>query len=263
MTYLSDIIHQSGPDPMHPQWDTMIAIRNLSTVPTTARIRIYGEDTGLPVPWPGYGDHRDLVIKPGVMLAASFLPGNGFGDHSPQDFKGHATIEPLTPFGFNPFLFFALGAFNAWKYGVDFPLQDQQSRPGLAAQAFWRSAYAIPHFDDRGGATAALWGTGISVQNFGSTPVTMTARYTVGQAYSGEGSFYSFDFTVPASGGVRFDLLTGNAQQQVPGLLSSGYPADFNSEGHLDLSVASPALLFPSMIIASSDYSFMAKQAFQ
>ncbi len=226
MIYLADILHVSGPDPMHPSWDSMVTLKNDSALALTARLQIWNEDTGLPVMWlNGVADHFDIVLESGRLWAASFLPDNGFGPTPPQDFKGHGTIDCFvpTPFGnqdhTQDVLPFMLLANNAWRRGVNAPVTTS-----ISAKTRWVLPYAIPHFDDRSGATATLWVTGFSVQNFSPTPATVTLTYTVAQTYAESGQAYHFVFTVPANGGVRFDMMAGNPAKNIPGLGASGYP---------------------------------------
>src|SRR5690349_10720400 len=73
-------------------------------------------------------DYCDVVIQPGLMWAASFLPGNGLV-LPPQDWQGAATIDcrRITPFGAedanSDVLAFFLLAFNAWHNGVNAPFR--------------------------------------------------------------------------------------------------------------------------------------------
>jgi hypothetical protein len=271
MIYIGDIIHASGPDPLHPIWDTMLVLRNLSSQKVTARIKVYREADGSLVRWPGSTPDIAIVsvevaLDPGSCWPVSFIPGNGF-ENPPQDFAGHATIECLSPGPFAPInqddsiIAYALIA-NRWSWGQSVPCVKDGTPMSFGARKAWQFAYAIPHFDDRQGATARLWVTGISVQNLENKAVPLKLRYVVGQTYAEKGQEYSIEFSVPANGGVRFDMLTGNADQDVPGLLSAGYPQDLNSEGFVDLTTAneSVARLIPHFFIASNDYSFMAEE---
>jgi hypothetical protein len=279
MIYVSDVIHLPGADALHPAWDTLIAFRNKASAALTARIRLWNEDAATPVLWPhfadaGSDDHCDVVLQPNSSWAATFIPGNGFAAAegasaaAPQNFKGHGTVEcfQITPSGnvdhTRDVLAFVLLANAAWKYGVNSPLRKNYGFSALSARQLWQFAYAIPYFDDTAGATGKLWTTGVSVQNLGTAPANVTLRYTVGQTYAQAGQSYVTKFTVSENGGVRFDLLNGNTDQHVPGLAAGGYPNNLNSEGHVDVSTDAPALLYPSFIIASNDYSFTVGEDF-
>ena len=279
MIYMADVLHFPGVDVVHPAWDTLIGLRNKAPVPLTARIRLWNEDEGSPVLWPHFADvqsddHCDVVIQPDSSWAATFIPSNGFtaaegaSAGPPQNFRGHGTIECFqhTAFGnvdrTSDVLAFVLLANAGWKYGVNSPIRKTYGFSPLAGKQLWQFAYAIPLFNDEAGATGKIWETGVSVQNFGSAPANITLKYTVGQTYSEAGQSYRTQFTVPANRGVRFDLLSGNSSQNVPGLTAAGYPNTLNSEGHVDISTDSPALVYPSLIIASSDYSFTVGEDF-
>jgi hypothetical protein len=279
MIYIADVIHLSGADVLHPAWDTLIGLRNKASVALTARIRLWNEDNGSAVLWPHFADaqsddHCDVVIQPNSNWAATFLPGNGFtaaegaSAGPPQNFRGHATIECFqpTPFGnvdhTTDVLAFVLLANSAWKYGVNSPVRKSYGFSSLASRQLWQFAYAIPLYDDTAGASGKIWETGVSVQNFGTAPANVTLKYTIGQIYPQAGQNYVTHFILSANGGVRFDLVNGNPDQKVPGLKAAGYPNDLYSEGHIDISTDSPALLYPSLIIASSDYSFTVGEDF-
>ncbi len=263
MIYLANILHLSGPDITHPAWDTMLVLRNIAILDVTARLKIWNEDDGTLVKWnQGTEDYCDVILKAGRTWAASFLPGNGFGDNPPHDFRGHGTIECIqtTPFGHydatKDVMPFVLLSSRGWKYGVQSPTCNEIGR------SVWRFPYAIPFFDDSQGATSAVWGMGISVQNFGDQRVGARLRYTVAQTYAETGKSWEIPFTVGPNCGLRFDLLNGNSAQSVPGLLSVGYTAGLNSEGHVDITSDVPAALYPSMIIANQDYSFTVGEEF-
>jgi len=279
MIYVADMLHLPGIDALHPAWDTLIGLRNKASAPLTARIRLWNEDDGSSVPWPHFADansddHCDVVIQPNSSWAATFIPGNGFtapqgaSAGSPQNFRGHGTIEcfQATPFGnvdrTSDVLAFVLLANSGWKYGVNSPVRKTYGFSALDGKQLWQFAYAIPHFDDAAGATGKIWETGVSVQNFGTAPANVTLKYTVGQTYPQAGQSYMTRFTLSANGGVRFDMLKGNPDQHVPGLTAAGYPDTLNSEGHIDMSTDSPALLYPSLIIASTDFSFTVGEDF-
>jgi hypothetical protein len=269
MIYLADILHLPGADAGHPAWDTLLALRNKYTSLVTARIRLWNDD-GSVVMWPhfsggGLDDHCDVILQPGLAWAASFIPGNGFTQAegasagAPQNFAGRGTIQCFSGVfdQTSNVLVFTLLANNAWKYGCNSPVRkDNSGASAFTGKQLWQFAYAIPHFDDTHGDTGKVWSTGVAIENFETIAVPVSLTYTIGQTYPQAGAVYKLQFAVPANGGVRFDLLTGNPGQNVPGLESVGYPSAFNSEGHIDISSTSPAQLYPSLIIASTDYSF-------
>jgi hypothetical protein len=222
------------------------------------------------VPWDDGANYRDVVVKANSSWAATFLPNNGFGANPPRDFQGHGTIECFSggPFGnidrTADVLAFVLVA-QKWAYGVGVPVKKDvaEAHSRFEPQQNWQGAYVIPRFDDTNGATARQWVTGVSIQNFDAQPVSLTVKYTVGQTYAEHDQKWSVHFTLGAGCGARFDLATGNPGAGIPGLFSAGYPSDLNSEGHLDITADRQALLYPSMIVASSDYSFIVKEEFE
>jgi hypothetical protein len=276
MIYLADVLHVPGPDVTHPAWDTLLGLRNKYTSPVTARIRLWNDDGSI-VLWPhfnddGSDDHCDVILQPGLAWAASFIPGNGFTQVKgasagpPQNFAGRGTIQCFTG-AFDQtsnVLAFVLLANSAWKYGCNSQTRkDSYGASPFTRKQLWQFAYVIPHLDDLQGATGKVWSTGVAIQNFETFAVPVTLTYTINQCYPEAGTRYAFQFSVPANGGVRFDLLTGNQGQNVPGLESVGYPSTLNSEGHIDISLSTPALLYSSLIIASSDYSFTVGSDFE
>lgn len=255
MIYLANALHQSGPDPLHPAWDTLWALRNTGTAPVTCRIQLRRDD-GTVVTWPDGQDHYDQVIEPGLMWAASFIPGNGFSAF-PTDWQGAATIDCQRSGPFGPvaatadILPFFLLSFNAWHNGINAPF-----RKALAAATRWQLAYAIPDFDDSQGATERVWSTGILLNNQGSASATGRLIYTIAQTYPDKGQQFTIPFALGPYQKKRFDLLLGNPAQGIAGLKDVGYPDGLNSEGHLDIVTDSPVLLQPSALIADRQYDF-------
>lgn len=282
LIYLSDVVHIPDPvrDDLHPQWDTMIALRNKETVPVTARIKLT-DDLGFTVPWPqfegnGYDDHCDVVIGPDISWVASFLPDNGFTAREgasagpPENFSGHGTVECFrsTPFGPQDeganVLAFTLSAFGGWRSGVGVPTLRDDSPSMLTPRQLWQFAYAIPYFNDVVGATGKVWSTGISIVNTDGAPVNITLNYKIEQTYPLAGTAYQITFTLAPLRTARFDLMEGNPASGVPGLKTGGgYPDGLNSEGHVDIFSDRPVVLIPSAIIASTNYSFLVEERAQ
>ncbi len=267
------LLNPSNPDPNHPVWDTLLALRNTYTSPITARIHLHKDD-GSVVMWPHFNDsgsdpYCDVIIQPNRMWAATFIPGNGFSAAegasvgAPQNWQGHMDIECFAG-GFNVdsnVLAFFLLAETGWKYGVGTPYLKDYGPPPLKSKALWRMTYAIPYFDDTHGDTGKLWSTGMAIANKGTSPVPVLLTYTIGQNYTQAGQPYNISFTVPANGVARFDLLQGNSGQNIPGLSAAGYPAGLNSEGHVDMTSPDSSLLEVSSIIAPTSYAeFMVEQ---
>jgi hypothetical protein len=248
MIHIYDVIHKSGVDSLHPEWDTLLAFRNTTSQAVTAHITLHDERSGAGIVCP------DVVLKPGLAWAGTFIPGNGF-DAPPQDFQGHATVECLAAGPFGPIdqspsiLAFVLIA-KGWASGVNVPTKKDSVT--TADPLLNRFAYAIPYVDDRKGATARLWRTGVSVQNENSRGANCTLTYTIAQTYPEAGQVFSAEFTIPAGHGKRFDMGLGDPAKNVPSL---GLPDGLNSEGHVDVQSDVPVLVH--LIVASDDYSFM------
>jgi hypothetical protein len=268
------LLDPGNPDPNHPAWDTLLALRNTYTAPITARIHLHKDD-GSVVMWPhfnndGFDPYCDVIIQPNRMWAATFIPGNGFtaaesaSAGAPQNWQGQMDIECLAG-GFNldsNVLVFFLLAEMGWKYGVGVPYLKDYAPPPLTSKALWRMAYAIPYFDDTQGDTGKLWSTGMAIANKSSSPVPILLIYTIGQNYPQSGQQYNISVTVPANGVARFDLLRGNSGQNIAGLSANGYPAGLDSEGHVDMTSPESSLLEVSSIIAPISYAeFMVEQA--
>src|ERR1051326_1773123 len=159
-------------------------------------------------------------------------------------------------------LAFFLLAETGWKYGVGTPYLKDYAPPPFTSKALWRMAYAIPYYDDSHGATGKLWSTGMAIANKGASSVPILFTYTIGQNYTQAGQQYKISYDLPVNGLARFDLLQGNSGQNIPGLSAAGYPAELNSEGHVDMTSRDSSLLEVSSIIAPSSYAeFMVEQA--
>src|SRR5262249_47542976 len=120
----------------------------------------------------------------------------------------------------------------------------------------WRFAYAIPYFDDTKGATARAWTTGVLLNNQDSKMATGKLTYTVGQNYSQKGQKFTVPFSLGPFGKKRFDLYSGNPQQDIQGVKDVGYPEGLNTEGHLEITTDTTLLLQPSALIADKSYNF-------
>lgn len=274
MIYLANALqlpYEDKPDPNRPFWDTLMALRNLTATPVTARIRLRRDDASI-VMWPTISgpevDHCDVILEPGLMWAGTFIPGNGFNPSAgadalpPQNWQGGATIECLqtTPLGHmevsNKVLGFFLLAFNSWHNGVNASYRKDYGFPKLSARRLWQFAYAIPYFDDSAGVTQRIWTTGILINNQGASAGAGRLVYTIAQTYEQKGQSFTIPFKVGAYQKLRFDLYLGNPATGIPGLKDVGYPQKLNSEGHFDVITDQDLLLQPSALIADQQYDF-------
>lgn len=282
MIWLANAIHSPGPDVDHPEWDTMIVLRSLDSVPIKAIITLR-DDSGIVVPWPRIdqpdADSCEVTIEPGLMWAATFLPGNGFtvtqgaSAGPPQNWRGGATIQCFrsSPFGWQDatdrVIAFFLLAYQDWRTGINAPHRTSQSQwiaasTSLTKGSVWRFAYAIPYFDDAKGATQRVWTTGIEINNQDAIPTKGRLVYTIGQNYIEKRQQFLIPFEIKPYAKLRFDLYLGNPAQGIPGLKDVGYPTGLNSEGHFDIFTDQLILLQPSALIADTQYTFTVTEDF-
>ncbi|HYR91501.1 MAG TPA: hypothetical protein VE422_46035 [Terriglobia bacterium] len=243
----------------HPLWDTMITMLNHEEFPVVARITIWNEQTGAKVVWPETGlDHRDETLLAKLSWAVSFIPDNGW-HNPPHDFVGFALVEfyQKSPFGLMP-----LDHANVWAWVMlgsgnfdnHSPAIETPNCKDLPTQSSWYFAYAIPRYDDPNHYGSDAYTTGLHIPNFGDTASEVTVRYRVGQRYAEAGQSWSFTKTVEPKHAARFDLFSE--------LLAVGYPPNLNSEGHVEITTARPAQLFPNAVIGTKTYLFSAAQGF-
>jgi len=185
--------------------------------------------------WDGQ-DHYDVIIQPGLMWAASFIPNNGLGALPPQNWQGGMTIECLksTPFGevdaTGEIVPFFLAAFNHWHNGINIPFRKEVGSTGIMSKTSWQFAYAIPYFDDSQGATERIWTTGVELNNQGPDESTGKLVYTIAQTYQQKGQQFTIPFSVRPYAKLRFDLYLGNPGEGVFGLKDVGYPEGLDRE---------------------------------
>lgn len=275
--YVANALHQSDPQAVHvfgltdgyklpitpqnhPLWDTMLTLLNQEDVDVIARWTFWHEQTGQPVVWPETGlAYQDELLYPHRSWAVSFIPMNGWG-RPPQDWMGFGTVEFFrqTPFGLVPlpadaevygWILIGAGNFDERSPAIEVPCIRQ-----LEPRTEWAIAYAIPHYEDGNHSGPRAYVTGLHFPNFDSVPAELEVRYTVNQRYNERGQSWSFPLRVEPKHAARFDL--GERLRAV------GYPADLNSEGHVEIVAKAPVRLFPNAAVAIASYVWSAGQGF-
>ncbi len=151
------------------QWGTAVAVTNVGTANTTARVEAFG-GTGASL-----GTATFSVLARGQAL---FDVGATFG----EDRSGWLSISADQP------LVAAAGYFNLQSGGL----------AGLTGVSAGSPTVFFPHFDT----TAGQWGTAVVVTNVGTA--STTARV---EAFGGNGaSLGTATFSIPANGQAPFDV---------------------------------------------------------
>lgn len=240
-------LYLSSTVPNQPNWDTLIGVCNPFTTPQTVGLHFYDE-SGSEVP----NSPMTRVLQPGHSFATTLIPGNIFPS-PPSDFQGYGKVmlpDSLTNAGLPLPVTVCLGGNGPspmnWNYlSPNVPLigSPQVSSGPMTRCVF---PYLIPYFVDANQhAGEHEYRTGLSITNMDTGPAVLTIRYTVGDPYPNAGQAFETTVTIPFG-----QSLVKQIHELLPDVL------EFNSEGWLDITSATPVSIMAYLLASNRDYNY-------